>query len=270
MGHPAIDYVTGFLAVIGVLSALHARHLTGEGQFVDTSLLDAALSLSAMNWWFNDHDKSYLARSGDEQGFGRNRLITDLFQCGDGEYLMVHTGGDGGFKRTMDLLGFADIVRDVGGLEMSVPLDDDEYHAARHLVPQAFRSRSRDEWIKLFHGADLAALPVLRPEEVFADDQVVHAGVVVDVDDPVVGRMRQVGPWCASGDSPAPATLAAPIVGAHDDRFEEVLGPTAPPAVWTRRRSIGSPFEGLRDPRLQRILRHRLRRHGCCPTSAPT
>jgi crotonobetainyl-CoA:carnitine CoA-transferase CaiB-like acyl-CoA transferase len=245
LGHPAVDYVAGFLAVIGVLSALHARRSTGMGQFVDTSLLDSALSLSAMNWWFNDQGKSYLAREGDEQGFGRNRLITDLFECGDGEYLMVHTGGDGGFKRTMDLLGFADVVRDVGGLEMSVPLDDDEYHAARHLVPEAMRTRSRDEWIKLFHGADLAALPVLRPEEVFSDDQVVHSGVVVDVEDPDVGLLRQVGPVVRYERSPAPATVAAPRLGAHDGRLDDVLAlPRQQPGPSIR--PIGSPLEGLR------------------------
>ena len=244
LGHPSIDYVTGFLAVIGVLSALHARVQTGRGQFVDTSLFDGALSLSSMNWWFNEHDKSYLAK-GDEEGFGRNRLITDLFQCGDGEYLMVHTGGEGGFKRMMDLLGFSDIVRDVGGVEMSTPLDDEEYHAARHLVPETFRTRSRDEWIKLFHAADLAALPVLRPEEVFADDQVVHADIVVDVDDPVVGPLRQIGPVVRFRASPPPPTTPAPVVGADDDRLGGLLaGPLRTSSAPTR--SLGSPLEGLR------------------------
>ncbi len=204
LGHPSLDYVTAFLAAIGALSALRARRVTGRGQFVDTSMLDGALAVSAMNWWYNERDLSYLARTGDEQGFGRNRIITDLFRCGDGEYLMIHTGGDGGFKRTMDLLGLGESVRDIGGLEMSVPLDDDEYRAARHLVPEVLSSRPRDEWIPLFHAADLAALPVLRPEEIFTDDQVVHAGVVVDVDDPRAGRMRQIGPVVRYRRSPAP------------------------------------------------------------------
>src|SRR5262249_22892521 len=103
LGHPAIDYCTALLTVMGALAALHVRHQTGRGQHVDTSLLDGALAASSMNWWWNERDLSYLARTGDEPGFGRNRLITDLFQCADGEYLMVHTGGEGGFKRTMDI-----------------------------------------------------------------------------------------------------------------------------------------------------------------------
>ena len=245
LGHPAIDYVAGLLGAIGVLSALHARQATGRGQFVETSLLDAVLSLSCMNWWFNEHGKSYLAREGDELGFGRNRLITDLFECGDGEYVMVHTGGDGGFKRAMDLLGFADIVRDVGGLEMSVPLDDDEYHAARHLVPAAFRARSRDEWVKLFHAADLAALPVLHPEEIFDDDQVRHAEIVTEVDDPVVGPIRQIGPVVRFRASPPPPTVPAPFVGADADRLQELVArPTRSTSAPSR--ALNSPLDGVR------------------------
>jgi crotonobetainyl-CoA:carnitine CoA-transferase CaiB-like acyl-CoA transferase len=245
LGHPGIDYVTAFMAAIGVLSALRARTASGRGQLVDTSLMDGALSILAMNWWFNEHDLSYLARDGDEQGFGKNRLITDLFECADGEYLMIHTGGDGGFKRTMDLLGFGDVVRDVGGLEMSVPLNDDEYHAARHLVPEALHSRNRDEWIKLFHAADLAALPVLRPEEIFHDDQVVHAGVSVDLEDPVAGTLRQVGPVVRFRRSPAPPTSPAPVRGANDDRLDDLLALPLQEGGQVRS-SLTAPLQGLR------------------------
>ena len=127
LGHPSVDYCTSFLASIGILAALRARFHTGAGQFVDTSLLDGALAVSLMNWWWNEKNLSYLAREGTETGFGHNRLITDLFICADGEYLMNHTGGDGGFKRTMDILGLGDKVRTIEGLEFSVPLDEDEY-----------------------------------------------------------------------------------------------------------------------------------------------
>jgi len=246
LGHPSIDYCTAFLAVIGILAALRARHETGRGQFVDTSLLDGALAASLMNWWWNERDLSYLARTGDELGFGRNRLITDLFRCADGEYVMVHTGGEGGFKRTMDILGLGDKVRAVPGLEMATPLDDDEYHAARHLVPEVFATRPRAEWIRLFHEADLAALPVLRPEEIFDDDQVQHAGVIVDVPDPEFGTLRQLGPVVRYRGSPIGATIPAPNPGEHNDRVAELLERTPRHIGADGKRALRSPLEGLR------------------------
>ena len=242
LGHPNVVYGTALLATIGSLAALRARDVTGEGQVVDVSLLDGAVAQSCMNWWWNEGGKSYLARSGTQKGFGSNRLIADLFRCGDGEYLMMHSGGEGGFKRTMDLLGLGDRVRTIPGLEMAVPLDDDERHAARRLAPKAFESRPRDEWLKLFHDADIAALPVLRPGEVLDDEQLDHAGVVVEIPDPVLGRLRQAGPGVRFEGSPSGTPQAAPAVGEHTDRLGELAARPAPSGTGALRHAL----EGVR------------------------
>jgi len=241
LGHPTIAYCTGFLATIGILAALRARHSSGAGQLVDASLLDGMLAVMGMNWWWNERDLSYLARSGTETGFGHNRLITDLFICQDGKYLMVHTGGDGGFKRLTDILGVGDKIQTIEGVEMRVPLNDEEYHVARHLVPDAFKARPRAEWIKLFHEADVAALPVLPASETIEEPQVQYADLVVDVDDPVHGRMRQVGPVIRFAGSPAGAPPPAPILGQHT---AAVAAGEAPVSGITDSMPTGQPLEG--------------------------
>jgi crotonobetainyl-CoA:carnitine CoA-transferase CaiB-like acyl-CoA transferase len=234
LGHPSIAYGTAFVATIGTLAALHDRHTSGRGQLVDTSLLDGVLAQSPMNWWWNEKELSYLARSGNDQGFGRGRLITDLFECQDGEWMIVHTGGAGGFKRAMDLWGFGDRIRSVdGALEMSVPLDDDEYHVARTLVPEAMKTRPRMEWIELFHAADIAAIPVLRPGEILLEDQVKFADVVVELPDEEAGTLRAAGPVIKFGVSAAAKPGAAPKVGQHNGQLDELLAtrPTIVPGA---------------------------------------
>ena len=237
LGHPMIGYGTASLATIGILAALRARHLTGAGQQVDVSLLDGLVAQSSMNWWWNENDVSYLARSGTEKGFGRTRVITDPFLCGDGEWIMIHTGGPGAFKRTMDILGCGEHVRTIPGMEMATRLNDEEYEAARHQAPEAFKSRPRAEWLKLFHDADVAALPVMRPGEVLLDDQIEHAGVAVDLDDPVHGPIKVAGPVIHFDRTPAASPAPAPTVGQHNDRISEfprtvkgASGATAPVA----------------------------------------
>src|SRR5205814_580412 len=84
-----------------------------------------------------------------------------------------------------------------------------------------------------------------RPEEIFNDDQVVHAGVVVDIDDPEAGRLRQVGPVVRFARSPAPPTLPAPVVGADDGRLDDLLGLPVQPSR-TARSSLTAPLQGLR------------------------
>jgi crotonobetainyl-CoA:carnitine CoA-transferase CaiB-like acyl-CoA transferase len=244
LGHPSIGYCSAFVAVIATLAAVRVRELTGQGQLVDVSVLDGLLAQSPMNWWWNEADLSYLARSGDTKGFGRTRLIADPFLCQDGEYLMMHTGGAGSFKRALDILGVGEKIRAIPGLEMAVPLDDDEYDIARNVVPARFLDRPRDEWLKLFQDADVAALPVYRPGEVLGDDQVHHAGLVVEVDDPQFGPLRQVGPVIQFEKCPAGRPTPAPTVGQHNDRLAGLLGRTvaAPPSP----RRLAHPLEGLR------------------------
>jgi crotonobetainyl-CoA:carnitine CoA-transferase CaiB-like acyl-CoA transferase len=245
LGHPMIGYGTASLAAIGILAALRARRSTGAGQRVDVSLLDGLVAQSSMNWWWNENDVSYLARSGTEKGFGRTRVVTDPFLCADGEWIMIHTGGPGAFKRAMDILGVGEKVRTIPGMEMAVRLDDDEYEAARHRAPEAFRSRPRAEWLKLFHDADVAALPVMRPGEVLLDEQVEHAGVAIGLDDPVHGRIKVAGPVIRFERSPAATPGPAPVVGGHNDRIAAI--PKANPITAARGAApLAHALDGIR------------------------
>jgi crotonobetainyl-CoA:carnitine CoA-transferase CaiB-like acyl-CoA transferase len=217
IANPAIGYSTGFLMAIDVLAALQARTRDGLGQQVNVSLLDGALVQCPMTWWWNERGISFVKREkGSSYGFGRSRIITGSFLCKDDTYVMVHSGGEGGFKTAMTLLEFGDEVRTiVGQPEMSVPLDDREFEIARVLAPAAFAERTRAEWIELFDAADLAVMPVLRPGEVLTDSQVQAAGMTAIVDDAELGAVMQTRPPIVFGRSPAPTPVRAPRSDEH-------------------------------------------------------
>ncbi|WP_116996687.1 CaiB/BaiF CoA-transferase family protein [Desertimonas flava] len=247
LGHPSTTYATALLIVIGTLAALRARRAIGTGQRVDASFLDGILALSTMNWWWNEKDVSYLARSGTDLGFGRSRIITDLFECADGEWIVIHTGGTGGFKRALDILGVGENVRTIPGVETSVPLDDDEYHAARVLAPKAFAAQPRHEWLRRFHAADLAALPVLRPTEVFDDEQVKYDRVVERFETSAGRHLRQVG-RCITFSSADPAAIRpAPRPGEYAEAVRQLLDTREPLASAPSASEPGDgPLAGLR------------------------
>ncbi|MCF8588950.1 CaiB/BaiF CoA transferase family protein [Gordonia liuliyuniae] len=245
MGHPTVSYGTAFITTIGILAALRARKINGAGQKVDTSLLDGMLAISSMNWWWNEKDISYLARSGTQTGFGNKRLITDPFQCADGKWLIPHTGGPGSYRRMMDLLGFGEQTQLIDGPEMAVPLNEVELDIARNQVPQAFRTRPRHEWLELFHAADIAALPLLHPEETFSDDQVEFAEVAVEIPDTEHGTLRQIGPVIRFDKSAPAVPQPAPLVGEHNAR----LGEISRSAVWASApaaEKIAAPLQGVK------------------------
>lgn len=245
-GHPALHYGQAFLAVIGILAAVRARHHTGMGQTVEASLMDAMLAQSPMNNWWQEAGLSYIrtADAGAVDRFGHTRLVTAMFECADGLFLQIHTGGPGGFRAAMDVLGFGDRIQPVKGPEMATPLNDEEYQIARVEIFDRMKTRPRDEWIRLFHAADVAALPVLRPAEILLDDQVAYVGQRIDLPDPDFGTIRQAAPAVRFRASQPETPRPAPVIGADDDAFERMLARTPP--VSGSSRPLGSALEGLR------------------------
>jgi crotonobetainyl-CoA:carnitine CoA-transferase CaiB-like acyl-CoA transferase len=246
LGHPALHYGQAFLAVIGSLAALRARGVIGTGQQVEASLLDAMIAQSPMNNWWQEDGISYIKKgdSGAVDRFGRTRLLTAMFECADGLFLQIHTGGPGGFKAAMDVLGFGDRVQAVKGPEMAVPLSDDEYRIARVEVFDRFKTRPRDEWIALFQAADVAALPVLEPAQVLLDPQTEFAGMRIELPDPEFGTIQQAGPAVRYTACPPATPRPAPAIGAHNDRLAALL---ARPAAESRATgTLRRPLEGVR------------------------
>lgn len=247
LGHPALHYGQAFLGVIGALSAIRARRLIGRGQRVEASLLDAMLAQSPMNNWWQEDGISYIKAgdSGAVDRFGRTRLVTGMFECADGLFLQIHTGGPGGFKAAMDVLGFGERVQAVKGAEMSVPLSDDEYNIARVEIFDAIKSRPREEWIQLFQAADVAALPVLEPAEVLLDDQVEYVGQRIALPDPDFGTIYQSAPAVRFDNSPCAAPRPAPAVGADNDAIGALIARRRA-ALEAEGKSVERPLEGIR------------------------
>jgi crotonobetainyl-CoA:carnitine CoA-transferase CaiB-like acyl-CoA transferase len=249
LGHPHIGYGTGFIGAISILAALRARHVTQRGQFVDVSLLDGLLAQSPMNWWHQKDNLSYVEVSGGRRtGFGRKRLITAAFECGDGEYLQVHTGGQGGFKRTMEIFGFGDITQTVTeGSEMALPLNDEELVIARDYIPEAFKLRPRQEWIDEFQAHDLAAIPVLRPGQVLDDPQVRHADMALTIEHAQHGTIRQAAPPLIFEKSPIARPKRAPICGQHNTEIRALAtAPLPKPESSPAPKPLRHALEGIR------------------------
>ncbi|MBL4612275.1 MAG: CoA transferase [Emcibacter sp.] len=251
MGHPALHYGQGFLAVIDILTALRARHQNGEGQGVEASLFDAFLAQSPMNWWWQEDGISYIKRpaKANNKGtsFGHTRLVTGLFECANKEYIQIHTGGIGGFKRTMTILGFGDRIRTIDGPEMGIPLSDDEYQVARVEIYEAMKDKTRAEWLKLFHADDIAALPVLRPAEVLLDEQVEFVGQRIEIKDDDYGTIHQAAPAIRFRQAGAVTVTPAPKVGKNNSELDSLLArPKKTAPLPTTGKKVTHPLDGIR------------------------
>ena len=212
-GHPAVDYGTALVAVIGILAAVRARLATGRGERLEVGFQDGVLSQMGMNWR-SERGVSFIAeksRTGTLD-MGRRRLLLNRYICSDGKMVQIHTGAAGAFGRAVRLFGLeGQISAAEAGVETGSELTDDDLRLLRVRLPEIFRTKTSEEWQHLCWESELACLPVQPPGVVFDDEQIRHARVMVNVDDPELGPIEVVGPVIKLSATPGEASLNVPL-----------------------------------------------------------
>lgn len=208
-GGSMADAASSYLAFAMINAALLNRFRTGRGQHVDVNLLASALGL------LPDPAANYLtagvvpARAGN-----RNALVSpaEVFETSDG-LISITLLNPAQWGRFCDALGDSPLGKDAGFANNALRIEN---HAAfRARVDPIFRSRSTEDWVERMEAASVAAGPVYEFAQVFEDDQVKHLGMIVEVDQPGIGPMRELGfPARASGLQ-ATVRRPAPQLGQH-------------------------------------------------------
>jgi crotonobetainyl-CoA:carnitine CoA-transferase CaiB-like acyl-CoA transferase len=253
-GHPAVDYGTALVAVIGILAAIRARLDDGRGDRLEVGFQDGVLSQLGMNWR-SERGLSFIAQKSrtGTLDMGHRRLLLNRYVCSDGKIVQIHTGAAGAFGRAMRLFGLdGEISPAEAGVETGSLLTDHDLDVLRVRLPEIFRSKTSEEWQRLCWDSEVACLPVQAPGVVFDDDQIRHAGVMIDLDHPELGPIEAVGPVIKLSETPGRASSKIPAPdedgSAIRDRgwlspgFATPSGDAVAPADGTARR----PLTGIR------------------------
>jgi formyl-CoA transferase len=212
-GVPLTDLGAGLFAVVGILAALEARHRTGVGQRIDTSLVDSGVALSV--WEATE----YFAGAGVPVALGsahRMNAPYQAFRCADG-YITLGGANERIFGRLCDVLGHPEW--------QSMPDFADNASRVRHREDLANRietittRQSRAHWLSLFDAHDIPCGPINDYAQVFADPQLRAREMVVEVEHPRLGRVRSLGSPIKMSATPADATRRAPLLGEHTNEI---------------------------------------------------
>jgi alpha-methylacyl-CoA racemase len=219
------DYAGASLhGALGIMLALFARERTGRGQHVDVSYLDTTISLLAatpnMRFFFSD---GAAPRRG--QGFlGGSYPYYAIYETRDGKLLTIGCTEPWlweNFCRAIDRPDFARFARKP---DQFVRAANAEEEAARREIEALIKTRDRDEWYERLTKADVCVGKVYDVEEMVADPQVLHRRMVVDIQHPTLGNVRQVGIAIKLSDTPGSIRSAAPTPGQHTDAVLKDLG----------------------------------------------
>ncbi|MEW6661090.1 MAG: CaiB/BaiF CoA transferase family protein [Bacillota bacterium] len=204
------DLTAGLFTAIGIVTALYSRRLTGQGQVVDVSMLDGQVALL-------ENAIARYAVTGEIPGplGGRHPSITPFenFATADG-WIIVAAGNDQLWGRLCRALGREDLIN-LPQFATNKARTDHYQELRPHLV-EAFSQRSTGEWLTILEEAGVPCGPINNIAQVVSHPQVRARNMIVEVEDPVTGRLPMAGNPIKLSNMPDPEVRpAAPALGQH-------------------------------------------------------
>lgn len=242
--YPAIgDYATGIQMSNAICAALFAREKTGKGQRIDCTLMGTAIAMQTSQFtWLDTFDNEVIPPMLDDLKQARSEMKSFTEQVNVQKkyrpaapgniYYRVYQTRDGFIA--VGALSHALRLKVLAATGMNDPrfLPDGSFVMqpegwdvrGPQLVKEAealFRSKTTEEWGALFEKHGVPAGPLYFIEELFNHPQTMANGLQVEMDHPLLGTMKLVGPPFQMSETPLEAQFPSPMLGEHTD---EVLG----------------------------------------------
>ena len=220
-GTSLADVGAGMWAVIGILAALHARHVTGRGQLIDISLLDGQVA------WLTYVAGKYFATGVTPGRYGsahESLAPYQVFPTAD-DPLMVAVGSDGLWQRFTAATGLDELTDDP-----RYATNPDRVTNRDTLIPRitkALAARGCAEWTDRLNAAGVPAGPVNTVPAALEQPQVVAREMVVELEHPAAGMLRMLGSPLKLSAQPASIRRPPPVLGQHTDEILAEAGYSA-------------------------------------------
>jgi crotonobetainyl-CoA:carnitine CoA-transferase CaiB-like acyl-CoA transferase len=229
VGVPIADLAAGLFCAIGILTALLEREKSGEGQCIETSLLEAQifmLDFQAARW----------LNRGEVPGQAGNNhptsIPTGVFKTADG-YINIATTGQVMWERLARAIGAAALLQrpefETSGARLK---NRDALNAA---LEEYTSAQPSSYWIDKLNEAGVPCGPIYAIDEVFADPQVKHLGIVRDVDTAEGASLHLVGQPVKLSRTPNAIVAPPPGRGQHSEEVLKEFGFSGPEIEALRR-----------------------------------
>ncbi|WP_209307449.1 CoA transferase [Geodermatophilus sp. DF01-2] len=217
-GLPVADLAAGLIGANAILTALLARVRTGEGQYIDTSLFDAAMSMSV---W----ESAQVWTTGEVPGplgsAHRGSAPYQALRAADG-HLVVAANKPHFWHNLCEVLDRADLEDDP-----RFATNADRLRNLDQLVPEleaALAGRTVADWVDTLLAANVPAGPILDYRESLSDPHTLARGMVQELDHPVEGRVHTLGIPAKLSATPGSLRRPAPLQGEHTVELLGELG----------------------------------------------
>ncbi|MBU2954809.1 CaiB/BaiF CoA transferase family protein [Marinobacter sp. F3R08] len=215
VGMAVADLTTGMNAVIAILSAVHHRTNTGEGQHLDMALLDVQVS------WMANQAQNYFC-SGKVPGrtgeYHPNLAPYQPFPTKDGK-VIIAVGNDGQFQRLCKALGQPELAEDPRFATNPQRVLHREELVGK--LCEFTRTRTSRDWMDCLVGVHVPCGPIQNLAEVFEDPQVQARNMKIELEHPQLGKVPGIANPIKFSKTPQVYQKAPPLLGEDTDAILE-------------------------------------------------
>jgi CoA:oxalate CoA-transferase len=214
------DILAGHQAVIGILAALVYREKTGRGQYLDISMVDGLFSILE-----NAVTRVMNAGETPEPLGSTHPAITPFqgFRARDGAWIIAAVGNDNLWAKFCTVLDRKDLTDDPRFSSNQLRTEN-----RKELIPilqEEMDKRTAKEWGVIFEEEGIPYSPINTVKEICKDPHIAHREMLVEIDQPLVGKMKICGSPFRLSETPGNVYSPAPMLGEHSDQvLRELLG----------------------------------------------
>jgi len=217
-GVPVADIGCALFAVYATLSAYIGAKSTGQGQYVDAALFDAAMAFSV--WDICD----YWGTGKPPQPLGTSNKMTAPYQamaCSDGWFVMG-ANNQKLWEKLCNLMGREELLRDPRFANIAQRLA----HRAelQDELEKSFKQHPKDHWVETLLANGIPAGPILSYPEAFGSEHAQARGMRMEIDHPIEGRVPNIGFPVKLSATPQQVRRHPPLLGEHTDEVLAELG----------------------------------------------
>ncbi|WP_246945163.1 CaiB/BaiF CoA transferase family protein [Bacillus pinisoli] len=216
-GYSLADIGSGMWAAFGILTALWERERSGEGQWVDTSLLDTMVS------WQTYLAANYFATNDNPEPLGGahpNIVPYQVFEASDGHFIIA-VGNDKLWQAFIGALDKEELN------DERFATNPDRVNNREILIPmlnQIFKTKTVQEWITIIENARIPCGPVNKFSDVLSDPHVLDREMVIEMSSPEGNAVKMLGIPVKFSRTPGKARDLPPKLGEHTDLILKKLG----------------------------------------------
>src|SRR6201999_789755 len=208
-GIPVADLTAGLFCAMGILTALLERDVSGEGQWISTSLLQAQIFMLDFQAarWLQMHEVAKQAGNNHPTS-----IPTGVFKTKDG-HINIASTGQVMWERTCNAIGAPELIKHPDYATSA--LRSKTRDAVNAAIEAKTVGRTSAEWIDLFNETGVPCGPIYSIDQVFADPQVEHLGIAQTAQRPDGSDQTFVAQPVALSRTPSKIVATPPKQGEH-------------------------------------------------------